>query len=102
MIKIKRKGVVERRNAPGSQGEDFVPWVSAEHKDFQDLEEEEREETMTGLLDRYASRKRKWQQSSSNKSNITPSQATGPSQPVAEGGSEVQALSFLALPNRGP
>ena len=34
VIKIKRKGVAGRRNAPGSKGEDFVPWVSAEHEDF--------------------------------------------------------------------
>ena len=59
VITIKRKGAAWRQNAPGSKGEDFIPWVSAEHKDFQDLEEEEREERMTGLLDRYAARKRK-------------------------------------------
>ena len=54
MVKIKRKRAAERRNAPGSKREDFVRWVSAEHEDFQDLEEEEREERMTGLLDHYA------------------------------------------------
>ena len=59
MIKIKLKGVAGRRNAPRSKGEDFVPWVSAEHEDFQDLEEEERGERMTGLLDRYVGHKRK-------------------------------------------
>ena len=59
MITIKRKGVVGRQNTPGSKGEDFVPWASAEHEDFQDLEEEELEERMTGLLDHYAARKRK-------------------------------------------
>ena len=51
VIKIKRKGAVRRRNALRSKGEDFVPWVSVEHEDFRDLEEEEREERMTGLLD---------------------------------------------------
>ena len=70
MIKIKRKGAAGRRGAPGSKGEDFFPWVSAEHEDFQDLEEEEREERMTGLLDRYAARKRKQQQSSGSESAI--------------------------------
>ena len=34
VIKIKRKGAVERRNEPRSKGEDFFPWVSAEHEDF--------------------------------------------------------------------
>ena len=72
VIKIKRKGVAGRRKAPGSKGEDFVPWVIAEHKDFQDLEEEEREERMTGLLDRYATRKRKRQLSSGSESDIAP------------------------------
>ena len=42
VIKTKRKRVVGRRNAPGSKGEDFVPWVSVEHEDFQYLEEEDR------------------------------------------------------------
>ena len=37
VIKIKWKGVARRRNGPGSKGEDFVPWVSVEHEDFQDL-----------------------------------------------------------------
>ena len=40
VIKIKRKGVAGRWNAPGSKGEDFVPWVNSENKDFQDFEEE--------------------------------------------------------------
>ena len=34
VIKIKWKGTAGRRNAPGSKGEDFIPWVSAEHEDF--------------------------------------------------------------------
>ena len=34
VIKIKRKGVVGRQKAPGSKGEDFVPWIIAEHEDF--------------------------------------------------------------------
>ena len=59
-IKIKRKGAVGRRDAPGSKGEDLIPWVSAELEDFQDLEMEDREERMTGLLDYYVARKRKW------------------------------------------
>ena len=32
VVKIKRKGAFGQRNAPGSKGEDFVPWVSAEHE----------------------------------------------------------------------
>ena len=95
MIKIKRKGVAGRRNAPGSKREDFVPWVSAEHKDFQDFEEEER---MTGQLDRYAARKRKRQLSSDGESDIALAQAAGPSQPVAEGGSDMQAIIIPGSP----
>ena len=69
MITIKRKGETGRQNAHGSKGKDFVPWVSGEHEDFQYLEEEEREERMTGLLDRYAARKRKQQLSSNSESD---------------------------------
>ena len=68
---IKRKGAAGRRNMSGSKGEDFIPWVSGEPEDFQDLEEEEREERMTGLLDRYTARKRKRQVSSSSESDPT-------------------------------
>ena len=100
MITIKRKGAVGRRNALGSKWEDFVPWASAEHEDFQDLEEEEWEERMTGLLDRYASRKRKWQLSYNSGSDLT--QTTGPSQPAAEGGSEMQAIVIPGSPEPGP
>ena len=40
---------------------DFIPWVHPESSRPTDLEEEEEEEEeMTGLLDRYAARKRKW------------------------------------------
>ena len=72
VVKISQKGAVGRRNALGSKGEDFVPWVSADHEDFQDLEEEEREERMMGLLDRYVAHKRKRQLSSGSESNIAP------------------------------
>ena len=71
VITIKRKGAAGRRNTPGSKGEDFIPWVSGEPEDFQDLEEEEWEERMTGLLDSYAARKRKRQVSSSNEFDPT-------------------------------
>ena len=79
VVTIKRKEAAERRSVPGSKGKDFVPWVSTEHKDFQDLNEEEREERMTGLLDCYATHKRKRQLSSGSESDIAPTQATGPS-----------------------
>ena len=102
MIKIKRKGAAGRRNAPKSKKEDFVPWVSAKHEDFQDLEDEEREERMTGLLDRYATRKRKRQLSSGSESDIASAQAMGPSQPAAEGGSEVQTIIIPGSPGSGP
>ena len=54
VVKVKRKRMSRRWNAPGSKGEDFVPWVPVDTKGPQDLEEEEREERMSGLLDRYA------------------------------------------------
>ena len=57
---------------------------------------------MTRLLDRYATRKRKRQLSSSSESNITLAQAAGPSQPAVEGGSEVQAIIIPSSPESGP
>ena len=59
VVKVNRKRASERQNAPRSKGEDFVPWVPVDTEGPQDLEEEEWEERMMGLLDRYAARKRK-------------------------------------------
>ena len=42
VVSISRKGATGRRDAPESKGEDFIPWVSVEREDFQDLEDEER------------------------------------------------------------
>ena len=69
MVKVKRKRASGRRNALGSKGEDFVPWVPADMEGPQDLEEEERQERMMGLLDRYAARKRKRKVISSDESD---------------------------------
>ena len=73
--------------------------VSGEHEDF---EEKEREERMTGLLDRYAARKRKQQLSSRNESDVAPAQTTSSSQPAVEGGWEVQAIIILGSSESGP
>ena len=100
MITIKRKGAAGRQNAPRSKGEDFVPWVSGKHEDFQDLEEKEREERMMGLLDRYVARKMKLQLSSSSESD--PAETAGPGQSVVEGGSEMQAIFIHGSPESGP
>ena len=102
VIRIKQKGAVGRRNAPRSKGEDFLSWVSAEHEDFLDLEKEEWEERMTGLLDHYAARKRKRQVSSNSESDIALAQTVGPSQPAAEGGSKMQVIVIPGSPETGP
>ena len=53
---------------------------------------------MTGLLDRYAACKRKRQLSSSSESD--PVQDVGSNLPVAEGGSEMQAIVILGSPEQ--
>ena len=85
VVRIRRKGAPEQCNAPGSKGEDFVPWVPADSEEPQDLEEEERRERMSGLLDRYAARKRKRQVVSSSKSDPAPVQTMGPSMTATDG-----------------
>ena len=57
---------------------------------------------MTGLLDRYAARKRKRQLSSGSESDIAPAQAEGPSQPTTKGGSEGQVIIIPCSPELGP
>ena len=78
VVKVKRKGASGSRNAPESKREDFVPWVPADTEGLPDLEEEEREERMTGLLDRYAAHKRKRQVSSSGETDTAPVETASP------------------------
>ena len=54
---------------------------------------------MAGLLDRYVAWKRKRQLTFDGKSDTTPAQAAGPSQPTTRGGSEVQVITFRGLLN---
>ena len=91
VVRIRRKGAPERRNVPGSKEEDFVPWVPADSEEPQDLEEEERRERITRLLDCNAARKRKRQVISSSKSDPAPvhnaesSLSATDGQPVTDG-----------------
>ena len=64
---------------------DFIPWFRHESSRPSDLEEEEEEEEMTGLLDRYATRKRKWQESFERE----PDQAEGSNRPTTDGDLEM-------------
>ena len=96
-LKIKRRGTTRRRNTPGAQVKDFVHWVHPESSRPSDLEEGEEEEEMTGLLDRYAARKRKRQESSKRE----PDQAEGSSRPATDGDSEMQAIVILGSPEMG-
>ena len=64
VLKIKKKGTNRGKNALGAQVKDFIPWVCPKPSwPFAlEEEEEEEEEEMKGLLDRYATRKRKRQE----------------------------------------
>ena len=76
---------------------DFIPWVRPESSRLAYLEEEEEEEEMTGLLDRYATRKRKRQESSERE----PNQAEGSNRPIMDGGSEMEEIVILSSPEMG-
>ena len=79
---------------------DFIPWVCPESSQPLDLEEEEEEE-MTGLLDRYAARKRKRLEDAAQEANITLDQAAGSSRPAAGSSSEEHAIIISGLPETG-
>ena len=108
VIRIRRKGAPGRRNAPGSKGEDFVPWVPTDNEEPQDLEEEERRERMTGLLDRYATRKRKRQVVSNSESDpalVHTAESSLPAtngQPVTDESSGDQAIIIPWSPEQEP
>ena len=93
---------------PGSKGEDFVPWVPANSEEPQDLEEEERQERMTGLLDRYTARKRKRQVVSNSEKEPALVHAMEPSlpatygQPFTDGSSGDQVIIIPCSPELEP
>ena len=72
------------------------------------MEGEERRERMTGLLDRYAARKRKQHVVSSSESDPAPVQTVGPSlpatdgQPVTDGSSGDQTIIIPCSPELEP
>ena len=72
------------------------------------MEEEERRERMTGVLDRYAAHKRKMLVVSSSESDLAPVQTVGPSlpatdsQPVTDGSSGDQAIIIPDYPELEP
>ena len=107
-VRIRRKGAPGRCKELGSKGEDFVPWVPADSEEPQDLEEEERRERMTGLLDRYAACKRKRQVISNSESDPAPVHTVEPSlpatdgQPVTDGSSGDQAIIIPCSPELEP
>ena len=108
VVNVKQKRASGHQNAPGSKGEDFVPWVPADTEGPQDLEEEEQHERMTGLLDNYAARKRKRQVISSDESDATsiqtedPNQPTADDHPAAEGSSGDQTIIIHCSLELGP
>ena len=85
-----------------------MPWVPMDSKEPQDLEDEEWRERMTGLLDRYAARKRKRQVVSSNESDLAPVQIMGSGlpaidgQPVTDKSSRDQAIIIPCSPELEP
>ena len=107
VVKVKRKRALKRRNAPGSRSENFILWVPDDTDGPQDLEEEERMERMTRLLDCYAARKRKRQVSSSGESDavlvqsVELSQLTADDQPTADGSSGDRVITICDTPNPG-
>ena len=85
-----------------------MPWVPTDSEEPQDLEEEERRERMTGLLDRYAARKRKRRVISNSESDPTPVHTAEPNlpatdgQPITDGSSRDQAIIILCSPELEP
>ena len=108
VVKVKRKRVLRRRNAPGSRCENYIPWVPIDADGPQDLEEEERMERTAGLLDRYAARKRKRRVSSSEESGVVLvrfaelSQPASDDQPAADGSPRDQAITIPDSLELGP
>ena len=79
---------------------DIIPWVRPEPSQPPDLEEEEEEE-MTGLLDRYAARKWKRQEDAAREADATPDQAVESSWPAAGSSSKEKEIIISGSPETG-
>ena len=95
--KIKKKGTGRVKSTPEAQVEDFKPWVRSDPNRPSTSEEEEEEEEMTGLLDRYAARKRKQQEDVEREAE----RAEGSNRLPTDGGSEMQAIVIPGSPETG-
>ena len=95
------KGIPGRRKVPGAVVEDFVPWAPSESKPPSDLEEEDEEDEMYGLLHRYATRKRKRGAISKSVADSIPEPVGGSSHPATDGNSEVQEIVISSSPKIG-
>ena len=94
VLTIKKKRTAQGKSARGAHVEDFIPWVRSEPNRPSLSEEEEEEEEMTGLLDRYAARKRKRQEEAEREAE----RAEGLVRPPMDGGSEIQRIVIPASP----
>ena len=90
---IKKKRTTQGKSTRGGQVEDFIPWVRSEPNRPSLSEEEE----MTGLLDRYAARKRKRHEEAEREAE----RADGSVRPLMDGGSEIQTILIPASPEMG-
>ena len=75
--KIRKRGTNKGKSNRRAQVKDFIPWVFPEPSRPFASEEEEEEEEMTGLLECYATRKRKRQEDAEREAN----RAEGSNQP---------------------
>ena len=97
-------GVEDRKEGdhPGEKyswgpGGRFYTWVRSVPSRPSTSEEEEEEEEMTGLLDRYAARKRKRQEDAEREAE----RVEGSDRPPTDGGSEMQLIVIPASPEMG-
>ena len=97
VLTIKKKKTTQGKSARRAQVEDFIPWVRSEPSWPSPSNEEEDEEEMTGLLDRYAARKRKRKEEADREVE----RAEGSVRPPMDWGSEIQTIVIPASPEMG-
>ena len=97
MLTIKKKRTTQGKSARGAQVEDFIPWVRSKPNQPSLSKKEEEEEEMMGLLDRYATRKRKRHKEVEREAE----RAEGLVRPPMDGGSEIQTIMIPTSPEMG-
>ena len=97
----KKKRTLKRQKVVEAGVEDFIPWIPPISRRSPDLEEEEGEDDMSGLIHDFTTQKQKRDAMRGQTTGTSPEVARGSSWSGSDEGSKVQAIVISGLPEMG-